>query len=56
MPIADTKKIADKGKKLHFIDDPIKLIEREFSVSNQWGAGNIEPFIELAGYTIETLI
>jgi len=58
-PIDEAREIADRtGHRRHFVDEPITLIGAEIAVNNQWGAGGIEAFIDLAeslGYSIVSL-
>ena len=59
VPLEEAQKIAERsGQPRHFIDMPIRLMDAEVAVNNQWGAGIIEPFIDLAnqlGYSVHPI-
>ena len=47
--LSDAEKLyKDKGYKRHFLsdEDTIKLLDDTIAVSNQWGIGNIENFVD----------
>jgi len=56
-PIKEAREITERTRyRRHFIDEPIVLVDAEVAVNNQWDAGGIEVFIDLAdklGYSIE---
>jgi hypothetical protein len=54
------KILAESGRKRHFLnaDELIKISDATIAVSSQWGAGNIDKFVEKArhnGYEIEAV-
>jgi len=58
VPYDEAQEIYERtGHRRHFVDEPITLTDTKIAINNQWGAGGIVVFIELAerlGYSIES--